>query len=126
MASRLIALLQARDAAGLDTVLSDSVCFHSPVADYVGRPDVAHLLGLIAGVVDDLQATREIVDSASRVTFIHGLVSGVPVQGVMDECYDEHGLVIDATLMLRPLAALRVAVASIVTARDADPLPSER
>jgi hypothetical protein len=126
MPSPLIALLQAPDRDALDALLAEAVRFHSPVADYEGRADVAHLLSLIATVVHDVQPTRELEDGTAKTTFISGDVEAQPVQGVLDERYDEHGLLIDATLMLRPLATLRIAVAAMAAALDAEPLPSAR
>jgi hypothetical protein len=126
MTSPLVAWLQAPDAEGLEALLSDAVRFHSPVTDYQGRADVAHLLGLISGVVSDVRPTRELGDGATTITCISGLVGDLPVQGVVDERYDEHGRLIDLTLMLRPLSALRVAVAAMATALAAAPLPSAR
>lgn len=126
MPSPLIALLQAPDGDALDALLADAVRFHSPVADYEGRADVAHLLSLIATVVNGSQPTRELGDSTARTTFISGAVEGRSVQGVLDERYDEHGLLVDATLMLRPFATLRIAIAAMAAALDATPLPSTR
>lgn len=100
--------------------------FHSPVADYEGRADVAHLLSLTVTVVRDVQPTRELEDGTGKTTFISGVVEARPLQGVLDERYDEHGRLTEATLMLRPLAALRIAVAAMGAALQAAPLPSAR
>ncbi len=54
------------------------------------------------------------------------VVDGLPVEGVLDEHYDEHDLLIDATLMLRPYATLRRAIAEMARALHATPLPSGR
>lgn len=48
------------------------------------------------------------------------------MQGVLDERYDEHGQLVEATLMLRPFATLRIAIAAMAAALDATPLPSTR
>ena len=106
--------------------MAEAVCFHSPVADYEGRAEVAHLLWLIASVVREVEPTRELVDGTARTSFITGVVDGQPVQGVLDEHYDQQGLLTAATLMLRPFAALRVAIAAMAAALEADPLPGAR
>ena len=124
MTSPLIVLLQAPDDDGFEALVSEDVRFHSPVADYEGRAVVTHLFRLIAEVTHSVQPTREIVDGALMTSFISGLVQGEPVQGVVDERYDDDGLLVEATLMLRPLAALHVAVAAMEAALGADPLPS--
>lgn len=105
-------------------MLSDSVRFHSPVADYEGRRDVAHLLSLIANVLEDLRPTRELGTSTSRTTFVEAVVKGVPIQGVIDEHHNGDGRLLEATLMLRPLSALRTAVAAMAQALDDEPLLS--
>jgi hypothetical protein len=74
--------------------------------------------------VHDLQPTRELEDGAAKTTFISAVVEYRPVQGVLDEHYDEDGLLVDATLMLRPFATLRIAIAAMAAALDAAPLPS--
>lgn len=126
MASPLIGLLQAPDREALEALLHESVRFHSPVADYDGRQDVAHLFCLIATVVQDIQPTRELEDETATTTFMSGVVEGNPVQGVLDERYDQHARLVDATLMLRPFATLRIAAARMAAALDAEPLPSTR
>ncbi len=100
--------------------------FHSPVADYEGRSDVAYLLSLIATVLEELRATRELGTSASLTTFLEASVNGRPIQGVLDERHDEVGRLVEATLMLRPLSALRAAVDAMAQALHEEPLPSQR
>ena len=126
MPSPLVGLLQAPDRDALEALLAYAARFHSPVADYEGHADVAHLLTLIATVVDDIQPTRELEDGEATTTFFSGTVAGRPAQGVLDERHHDHGRLVDATLMLRPFAALRVAMAAMAAALDAAPLPSAR
>ena len=126
MASRLIPFLRSPDRRAVEELLAESVCFHSPVADYDGRADVAHLLSLIAGVVSDVRATRELTDGRATTTFITGQVQGHELDGVLDERLDEQGRLFEATLMLRPLGALRVAVEAMRAGLEVDPLPSRR
>jgi hypothetical protein len=45
---------------------------------------------------------------------------------VLDEHHDARGRVTEATLMLRPLGALRIAVQAMAVALERDPLPSTR
>ena len=120
----IVALLHSPDRRALAESLSDSVRFHSPVSDYEGRDDVAHLLSLIATVLEDLRPTRELGTSASRTTFLEATVDDQPIQGVLDERHDASGRLLEATLMLRPLSALRRAVAAMAQALDDEPLPS--
>ena len=124
MASPLVELMQAPDSNALGLLMAEGVRFHSPVADYEGRADVAHLLLLIADVVRDIEPSREFDAEATKVTFISGLVEERPVQGVIEERYDDRGRLAEATLMLRPLATLRMAVAAMAAALEVKPLPS--
>lgn len=126
MSSRLMPLLRRPDGPALEELLTESVRFHSPVADYEGRADVAHLLSLIAGVLSDVRPTRELTDEAGTTTFITGHVQDHAFDGVLDERLDEQGRVADATLMLRPLVVLRVAIDAMRSGLEVDPLPGRR
>jgi hypothetical protein len=126
MASPLVELMQAPDRAALEGLLAEDTRFHSPVADYQGRADVAHLLSLIASIVRDVQPTRELEDGETRATFIDAMVEDTPLQGVFLERYDDDGELVDVTLMLRPLAGLQVALGAMAAALEASPLPSTR
>jgi len=122
--SPIVALLQDPDRRALTELVSESVRFHSPVADYEGRRDVAHLLLLIGNVLEDLRPTRELRTSTTHTTFLEAIVSGRPIQGVFDEHHDASGRVLEATLMLRPLGVLHTAVQAMAEALDSEPLPS--
>ena len=126
MASPLVTLLQAPDRDALGALLADEARFHSPVADYDGRADVAHLLALIASVVGDIRPTRALADGAATTTFFDAAVDGRALQGVLDERYDERGRLVEATLMPRPFATLRIAIAAMAAALEEEPLPSAR
>lgn len=126
MNSRLIPLLGRGDRAALERELAASVRFHSPVADYDGRADVAHLLSIIASILDDVKATRQLSDGHAVTTFITCCVEGQALDGILDERLDEREQVEEATLLLRPLGALRVAVSAMRDRLLAEPLPSNR
>lgn len=126
MASRLIPLLRHGDRAALARELAPCVRFHSPVADYEGLSDVAHLLWLIAAVLDDVRPTRELTEPGGVTTFISAEVNAQALDGVLDEHMDESGRVAEATLLLRPLVTLQVAIEAMREGLAADPLPSRR
>lgn len=107
-------------------LLADAVAFHSPVADYTGRDDVAHLLATIGRCVTDLRASHEYVAGSRSISEFTGRVSEHPVDGMLRQQIDSDGLVADAMLLLRPLAGLRHAVAMMRDALAAEPLPSRR
>jgi ketosteroid isomerase-like protein len=112
----LLEAIAAGDRDTLDALLADDVVFHSPVQTYRGREQVLHLLVTIGGVIDDVEATREI----DGVTFFAAHVEEHPVDGVLVEARDAAEHVSEITLMLRPLAQLQAAVARMARAL-ADP-----
>jgi hypothetical protein len=126
MQSKLIPLLQAGRETGFHDVLSDQVEFHSPVTDYRGPADVAHLLATIRGLLDGIEVQRELSIERETITVMTASRDGRRIDGMLDEIYDERGLVKSATLMLRPLAALREAIADMADALEHSPLPSRR
>jgi hypothetical protein len=106
-------------------LLAPDVTFHSPVADYAGAQDVAHLLAAIGRCVTDIEVGRQYVDGTHRVTVFSGHVSEHAVDAVLIQQTDVDGRVREATLMLRPLAGLRRAVGLMREALALDPLPSQ-
>ena len=124
MTSTLVSVLSHPDEARLEALLSEDVCFHSPVADYVTRADIAHLFIKIAGIIESMEPVRELASARERTTFLSGSVRGQHIEGVLDERYDTGGRVFEVTLMLRPLAALNTAVLAMAEALAVSPLPS--
>lgn len=100
--------------------------FHSPVAAYTGRDDVAHLLTAIAGVVRDIRVIHEFADPARSASQFTGRVDGDTAEGILMWRSDANGLVAEATLWLRPLAVLHRAVAQMRETLAHAPLPSTR
>ena len=107
--------------------LDPDVTFHSPVATYRGRADVAHLLTTIAGLVEDVSPVSELRGSGARATFFTARLAGREGDGVLQERFadGDGGDVVELRLMLRPLAALIPAVKSMGASLEADPLPSQ-
>jgi hypothetical protein len=116
---RLLEAIAAGDSDALSGMLADDVVFHSPVQTYRGREQVVHLLVTIGGVIEEVEATREV----DGVTFFAATVEEHPVDGVLDEHADAAGHVAEITVMLRPLAQLQAAVARMARAL-ADPRQS--
>jgi hypothetical protein len=104
--------------------LAEDVVFHSPVATYRGRADVAHLLATITGVVEGIEPRRSLAEGDVRVTFFDLRVGGADADGVLEEVTagDE---VVELRLMLRPLESLLVAVKAMGAALAVSPLPSQ-
>lgn len=123
MQSKLLPLTQ-RDPENLHNALSEEVVFHSPVRDYHGRADVAHILLTIDGVLDKIEAERELVAERQVVTIITATHRDRRMTGVLDETYDALGRLERATLLLRPLSALLDAIAAMRAALEQSPPPS--
>ena len=70
MQSRLLSLTQPNAVNQLANTLSEQVVFHSPVRDYRGRADVAHILMTIGSVLDEIEAQHELIAERRIVTLI--------------------------------------------------------
>jgi hypothetical protein len=124
MQSKLLLLIQPDPQNRLENVLSEHVVFHSPVRDYGGRADVAHLLMTIGSVLDEIEAQDELVAGRQVVTIITAARGDHRMTGALDETYDALGRVERATLLLRPMSALLDAISGMRAALERAPLPS--
>ena len=124
MQSKLLPLTQRDPENRLANALSEDVVFHSPVRDYHGRADVAHILMTIGCVLDEIGAQREPVAERQVVTIITATHRGHRMTGMLDETFDALGRVERATLLLRPLSALLDATTTMRAALERSPLPS--
>ncbi len=124
MQSQLLALLRPDDQSRPQPALSEEVVFYSPVKDYHGRADVAHILSTIGNVLDQIEAQRELAADREIVTIITASHRGEQMSGVLYETRDAAGRIERGTLLLRPLSTLRQAIAGMVAALEQSPLPS--
>lgn len=124
MPSKLLSFTQPAAQADLRDSLSDHVVFHSPVRDYHGPADVAHILTTIGEVLDRIEAQGELVDGPNVVTILSAAHAHDEMSGVLYETHDALGRVESATLLLRPLSALLEAITAMRTALEQSPLPS--
>ncbi len=124
MQSKLLSLLQPDDEGRLQQALSEEVIFQSPVRDYHGRAEVAHILSMIGTVLDQINAQRELAADREIVTIITASHRGQRMNGVLYETHDATGRIDSATLLLRPLSTLRQAIADMVAGLEQSPLPS--
>ncbi|MEV8319135.1 hypothetical protein AB0Q95_33755 [Streptomyces sp. NPDC059900] len=112
--------------------LAPDVVFHSPVADYRGRDDVGHLFAKIGQCLTGIEPLREFTDPGQEgkgqhsVTTFAAQVGDESVYGALVQQVDAQGQLAEATLLLRPLSALKAAVSLMRDALSADPLPSRR
>jgi len=124
MQSKLLPLTQRDPENRLHDVLGEHVVFHSPVRDYHGRGDAAHILMTIGNVLDEIEAQCELVAERRVVTIITAAHGHHRMTGVLDETYDTLGHLERATLLLRPLSALLDAITAMRAALERSPLPS--
>jgi hypothetical protein len=94
------------DAAG--ELLAPEVVFHSPVTfhPFVGRETVTRLLGLVGEVFEDFRYTDELAGEGTHALIFRASVDGKELEGIDLLRLDEHGLIADFTVMLRPLSGL--------------------
>ena len=100
MQSKILPLTQPYADNQLADTLSEQVVFHSPVRDYRGRADVAHILMTIGSVLSEIEAQRELVAERRIVTLITATHRDHRMTGVLDETFDAHGRIERATLLL--------------------------
>lgn len=124
MQSKLLPFTSRDPENGLRNALSEHIIFHSPVRDYHGRADVAHILTTIGGVLDTIESERELVAERQLVTIITAAYCDHPITGVLVETFDALGRVECATLLLRPLSTLLEAITAMRAALERSPLPS--
>ena len=124
MQSNLLPLLRPEAENRPEVLLSEHVVFHSPVRDYHGRADVAHILTTIGNVLDELEPQRELAADRQLVTIITAAYRDHRMNGVLHETHDPAGRVEHSTLLLRPLSALLEAITGMRAALERSPLPS--
>jgi len=125
MSRSILAALSSGDIGGLAGLLAADAVFSSPVADYRGRERAAHLLGLIADVVEDVTPERAWIDGPESVTAFTATVSGKRLEGMLRESRDATGAIAQATLFLRPYGALKTAIGRMGVLLERHPAPGE-
>ncbi len=101
-----------RSSAGTSTpsreLLAPDIVFHSPVTfhPFVGRDTVAQLLGAGGADVRGLPLHRRARADGAHALIFRASVAGREIEGIDLLRFDEHGLIADFTVMLRPLSGL--------------------
>ena len=105
-------IVQTRDAAQLDALLSEDVVFHSPIrhAPQVGRPLTAKYLRAALRVLSDesFRYVRELRGPRDALLEFRVELDGIDVNGVDLIRWDDDGKIVDFKVMLRPLKAMDV------------------
>ncbi len=122
MHSTIASVLQHGHFDQLQGALSERVVFHSPVKDYRGHAEVAHILETIRTVLDAITPQRKLNSEHETVTIITAQYGGRGMTGVLIERTDQLGRVEDATLLLRPLSTLLNAIDGMRRALQQSPV----
>jgi SnoaL-like domain len=103
------AAIEAGDVTAAVPLLSADVVFHSPVVftPYQGREAVAPILHAVWQVFEDFRYLRELssADAAHHALVFQARVGGRQLEGCDFLHVDEHGLIDELTVMVRPLTA---------------------
>jgi ketosteroid isomerase-like protein len=108
------AAVERLDIDAARELLAPDIVFHSPVTfhPFVGRDTVVQLLTLVADTFEEFRYTDELaVASSPQGDGAHALifrasVAGKELEGIDLLRFDQHGLIADFTVMLRPLSGL--------------------
>lgn len=123
---RLIDAFADPSSAGVEQTFDDDIRFRSPFADYAGRADVAHLVGLIRDVLVNVEPGRQLYEQEVTISLFEARVTEEDVQGFLFEERDADGRLVDVMLTIRPYSGLRASMKAMQARMEAAPLPSVR
>jgi hypothetical protein len=105
-------IVERRDPRGLDALLAEQVVFHSPVVHtpQVGKAVTIRYLSAALHVFgnESFRYVREVVGAHDAVLEFEVEIDGVQVNGVDMLRWNDDGLIMDFTVMVRPLKAIAV------------------
>ncbi|MEP7181158.1 MAG: nuclear transport factor 2 family protein [Betaproteobacteria bacterium] len=118
-------LVEERNPAGLDALLSDEVVFHSPVVHtpQVGKAITTQYLGAAFHVFfnDTFRYVREVTGHRDAVLEFQVEIEGIDVNGVDLIKWDETGRIVEFKVMLRPLKAVNLVHRKMAAMLQANP-----
>lgn len=102
------AAVECKDLDAVGELLAPEIVFHSPVTfhPFLGRETVTRLLGEVVQVFEDFRFTDELGMDGAHALIFRATVADKEIEGIDLLRFDEHGLIADFTVMLRPLSAL--------------------
>jgi hypothetical protein len=105
-------IVKDRDPAGLDTLLSANVVFHSPIVHtpQVGKVMTTQYLAAALHVFsgESFRYVREIAGERDAVLEFQVEIDGISVNGVDMIRWDEAGKIVEFKVMIRPLKAINL------------------
>lgn len=107
--------VEAGDHARMAALLADDVRFTSPVAfaPYDGKPITAAILAGVMRVFEDFRYVRQIEDGADSALMFTATVDGRAVNGCDFLHVNDHGLIDDFLVMVRPLSGAQALAAAM-------------
>jgi hypothetical protein len=106
------AVVRSRSDTALSSLLADAVVFHSPVVytPQAGKPVVTAYLRAALKVFgnESFRYVREVVGERDAILEFELELDDLHVNGVDKIRWDEHGLIVDFKVMLRPLKAVNL------------------
>jgi hypothetical protein len=109
--------VEAGDVQALEALLAEGVVFRSPAVHkpYEGKLATSVVLRAVMRVFEDFRYTREISapGSTDSVLVFEARVGDRSVEGADFLHVDEHGLIDDFRVMIRPLSGLNAVVAAM-------------
>jgi hypothetical protein len=122
--SGVLELLQSGEPGEFESGLALDIVFCSPVAEYHGRDDVAHVLGLVSRVLSGVRPCRSWAGDGETVHAFTACVGARALEGMVRERRASSGELSRVTLFLRPYRTLGVAITQMQRLLAETPLPS--
>ena len=105
-------LVKTQNVRGLDSLLADSVVFHSPVVHtpQVGKAVTRQYLSAAVHVFfnESFNYVRELSGPRDAVLEFQVEIDGISVNGIDMLKWDEEGRIIEFKVMIRPLKAINL------------------
>ncbi|MFI5913539.1 nuclear transport factor 2 family protein [Dactylosporangium sp. NPDC051541] len=109
--------VEAADPDAMAATLADNVTFRSPVAfrPYEGKPIVAAILRGVLRVFEDFHYVRELSAPDAHALVFATRIGDVAIEGCDFLHFDEHGLIDELTVMVRPMSAAQALAEAMAT-----------
>jgi hypothetical protein len=110
--------VESGDPARVEALLADDVVFRSPAVHkpYEGKQATSVILRAVTRVFEDFRYTRVVEGARDQVLVFEARVGDRQVEGADFLHLDEHGLVDDFRVMIRPLSGLQAVVDGMAAA----------
>ena len=98
--------VEKHDLKAMVDALAPGVVFHSPITfkPFEGKEAVSTLLGVVASTFEDFRYMDELDGDGAKALVFEARVGDRLVQGLDLLRFDDQGLIVDFTVMVRPLS----------------------